>query len=171
MRNAAAFPTRSLFFVPLLACAAALAADKPPAETETPAQDIVSPGPTSLPELETVLATEALITASADQPLFIFKHSTQCPISAAASDRLSAYVKEVAEKDAEGPRFVWVKVIESRPVSKFLEERFEVKHESPQILLVHDRKVVWHTSHEKITADAMTAALKALESEDEAAQQ
>ena len=132
--------------------------------------EVVSVGPTELPEIKTITEAETAVVLSAAKPVFVFKHSTTCSISKRASERLSAYVKENwPDKDAESaPGFVWLKVVESRPVSKYLEQRFEVKHESPQVLLLDKGKVVWHQSHDEITAEAMATALKQLDNNGEA---
>lgn len=75
----------------------------------------------------------------------ILKHSTTCPISAKAHEEYQAYLEE---NDASA---AIVHVIEDRPVSNHIAEKFDVKHESPQLLLVEDGEVRSHTSHWKIT--------------------
>lgn len=85
----------------------------------------------------------------------LFKHSTTCPISAKAHEEFQAYVSEF------DPSAAIVHVIEDRPVSNQVAESFEVKHESPQIFLLEDGKVVWNTSHWKITKDSIKEAFGA----------
>ena len=50
----------------------------------------------------------------------------------------------------------------ARPVSNAVVERFGVRHESPQALLLRDGRVVWHASHWRDhragLEDAITAA-------------
>lgn len=99
------------------------------------------------------------LKASIKSPVLIFKHSTECPISAGAYARLGAWLDTQGEK---APEVFLVKVIERRPVSKEIEANQKVKHESPQILLIKDKKTVWHTSHEKIDAAAIEKALQEL---------
>jgi bacillithiol system protein YtxJ len=48
-----------------------------------------------------------------------------------------------------------VKVIESRPVSNEIATEMHVKHESPQVLLIRDQEVLWHTSHWNITFEKL----------------
>lgn len=84
----------------------------------------------------------------------LFKHSTTCPISAAAYSEFQAFLQ-----DQSVPAAV-IHVIEDRPVSNEVAERFEIKHESPQLFLLEDGQVKWHTSHWKITKDAIAQALK-----------
>lgn len=85
----------------------------------------------------------------------LFKHSTTCPISATAFAEFQTFLQ-----DENVPSAV-IHVIEDRPVSNAAAERFAIKHESPQIFLLEDGQVKWHTSHWKITKDAITQALKA----------
>ena len=114
------------------------------------------PGP-DVPEVTSMLQMDVALTASKSAPLLVFKHSTACPISAGAAQRLNRYVEASGE---EAPRIVYVKVIESSPISRAFEKRLAVKHESPQIILVRDGKAVWSTSHEAITGEAIAKALK-----------
>lgn len=52
-----------------------------------------------------------------------------------------------------------VKVIESRPLSLWLADRLNVKHASPQIMLVKNGVVVWHASHGSICVQALADTL------------
>ena len=114
-------------------------------------------GGPELREIESTGDMKLVLAGSHRRPIFIFKHSTTCPISARAAARLNAYAGENADKK---PVFYWVKVIETRPASQALAEAVEVEHESPQILLIEDGKAVWNTSHDEITAEAMDAAIE-----------
>lgn len=114
-------------------------------------------GGPELREIESTGDMKLVLAGSHKRPIFIFKHSTTCPISARAAARLNAYAGDNAD---EKPAFYWVKVIETRPASQALAETVEVKHESPQILLIEDGKAVWNTSHDEITAEAMDKAIE-----------
>lgn len=103
----------------------------------------------TLEELDTVFA------ASGERPTLLLKHSTRCPISAAAHDAFQA----VARTHPDRARYAVVYVVEDRPVSNAVAERTQVKHESPQALLVKDSAVRWHASHWDITVDALERAL------------
>lgn len=98
----------------------------------------------------------ALLDQSEREPVFLFKHSTACPISAGAMAR----VREHLAHPRQGtPPFFLLKVIESRALAQESARRLGVKHESPQLILVRDRRAVWHTSHHRITADAIEQAV------------
>lgn len=73
---------------------------------------------------------------------FVFKHSTQCPISAAAA----AEVKAAPWNEA----VYWINVIEQRQLSNWVEERYATRHESPQLLKIRSGKVVAVWNHGEV---------------------
>lgn len=91
------------------------------------------------------------------KPLVLLKHSTRCPISAEAHDQ---FFKHVMQEPNSAVDYAMVLVVESRPVSNAIAETLGVKHESPQVLLIRDSKAVWHTSHWRITTDALRENVK-----------
>jgi len=107
-------------------------------------------------ELKTVAELDEALARHAEQPFFIFKHSTTCPISASAYRRVSDYLAQAGEA---APPFYLVKVIESRPLSNEIAARYAVVHQSPQLLLIRDQRSPWNTSHGAITETAIRQAL------------
>ncbi len=102
-------------------------------------------------ELTEISQADSLIS----QPEFlIFKHSTQCPIS---GDAFSEF-KNFLETDPEVPCY-YVDVIKDRPVSQHIARILDVQHESPQVLYVKNGAVAFHTSHRRITKQAIIDAL------------
>src|SRR5262245_15332394 len=97
---------------------------------------------------------EQLLVRSNSDPVLIFKHSTQCSISAQAYEEFTDF--------AEGARDLVcgaVLVIENRKLSNLIAERFGVRHQSPQALLIKEGRVVWHASHWSITSSSLNDAL------------
>lgn len=88
------------------------------------------------------------------RPLLIFKHSTACPISAGALEEFDAWQRTAKSR----PRTAIVRVIEERPVSNAIAQRFGVIHKSPQALLVKGGAVLWQASHRDITAKSLAGA-------------
>lgn len=84
--------------------------------------------------------------------ILLFKHSTQCPISAAAHEQVEKFGTHTKH-----PVFM-VKVIEDRPLSNHIAEQLKVRHASPQVLAVEDGRVVWNASHYDITERALDEA-------------
>lgn len=108
-----------------------------------------------LQELHTNEDLEKVWDKSTQEPVFIFKQSTTCPISAEAFDEYQTFLG--SQDDVET---YFVKVRETRDVSNQIAEETGVQHQSPQALLIKDREAIWHTSHSKITNDSLTAALE-----------
>lgn len=87
--------------------------------------------------------------------VLVFKHSTQCPISAEAFRQVQAF-----EKSGTTPVYL-IRVIEERPLSLSFAEQFHVAHQSPQAIAIKDGLVVWHASHYDITASSLERAVQA----------
>ena len=97
-----------------------------------------------------------LFERSQTAPVVFFKHSTQCSRSYEAHEELLAFV----EKHPEIPCGM-IQVIEDRELSDALEERFGIRHESPQAILVFRGAPVWHANHWKVTVKALEDAVAA----------
>jgi len=92
---------------------------------------------------------EELASRSQDAPVVVFKHSTTCPISTAAYTEMSRFKGDVAV----------VEVQRSRILSKEIERRTGVRHESPQVLVLLKGKVVWNASHWNVNAHEVQQAV------------
>ena len=92
------------------------------------------------------------LASSSHKPVLVFKHSFRCPISAGAYDELAAWLE-----DAKGgaPACRLVDVVAHRPVSEAIAQALDVRHESPQAILVAGGKAVWHASHWDITYSSL----------------
>lgn len=95
-------------------------------------------------ELEAVLAQAA--------PQWLLKHSAICPTSSAAQREVLAYLAEQQEPAA------MIVVQDSRPLSHLAAQRLGYTHQSPQLFLLDQGRVLWQASHWGITRDAMQAA-------------
>ncbi|WP_394235591.1 bacillithiol system redox-active protein YtxJ [Niallia oryzisoli] len=90
-----------------------------------------------------------------EQALFVLKHSITCPISQAAYDEYESFTKE-----QQGFPTYYLTVQESRPLSNYIADKFEIRHESPQAILFTENEAVWHTSHRNITTKSLTDSLQ-----------
>lgn len=97
--------------------------------------------------------TEADALLSGGMPAWVFKHSATCPVSAQALDQVRDHLEQHPDQPA-----AMVVVQTHRPVSNHVAERTQITHQSPQLMLVRDGRVLWHASHFDITADAMAEA-------------
>lgn len=91
-------------------------------------------------EFTTIEELDAIDQASFTAPQLIYKHSTTCGLC----DIIWDIVKE---SDFE---LNYLDLLTYRPISNEIERRYNVQHESPQILLINDGKCVYHASHRKI---------------------
>jgi len=108
-------------------------------------------------ELDSSAALAACLARSNSGPVFIFKHSTRCPISSDARAEVENYLRQ---SDETSPPVYINYVVESRAVSNEIESSLGVRHASPQILLVHSGKVAWSTTHGGVRSDAMRHAVE-----------
>jgi len=101
--------------------------------------------------IESFAAFEAALGET--DALFVFKHSTRCPVSSRAEEQVDTFVAE--NPDVPVHR---VLVVEQRPVSLSIAEKLTVAHASPQVILVRNGQPVWDTSHLAVTAESMLEA-------------
>ncbi|HEX8367525.1 MAG TPA: bacillithiol system redox-active protein YtxJ [Pyrinomonadaceae bacterium] len=93
---------------------------------------------------------EELFQKSHETPVLVFKHSTTCPISAAAYRQIEAVDGDVN-----------IIIVQSaRDVSNELANRTGIRHESPQAIVLKDGKPVYHASHYNVTAEEINGQLR-----------
>ena len=97
-----------------------------------------------------------LLERSRRRPVWLFKHSVTCGISAGARRRFEEFVASRAAGEAD---YVLLEVQHARPLSNAVAEATGVRHQSPQVLLLRSGEAVWTTSHGAITAPALARAL------------
>lgn len=114
--------------------------------------------PSSLRTLSTTDDLDRALEQSSRRPAVIFKHSPTCGISAQAFDSISEWLTgEVPDAD-----FYVVPVQASRALATQLSQKFGIRHESPQVMVISGGEVVWHGSHFRATATSIAAALDRL---------
>ena len=96
-------------------------------------------------------ALEQLMERSHKAPVVLFKHSSTCPISSAAYEQMSQVATDVT----------LLVVQKARDVSKEVEARTGIRHESPQTIVLRNGQAVWNASHFDITARAVEQAVRA----------
>ena len=84
------------------------------------------------------------------KPVIIFKHSTTCSISRMALKNFEREYRLNEKIDA-----YYLDLLNFRPISNEIATRFNVTHQSPQLLLIKQGKSVYNVSHENIDAAAL----------------
>lgn len=85
--------------------------------------------------------------ASKEQPVAIFKHSTRCGISRMV---LKNFESDIEKNGAGSSLLYFLDLLSNRDISSEIAQRFGVQHESPQLLIISNGKVVHHSSHHSI---------------------
>ena len=108
---------------------------------------------TSQPKMDWVQLThldqlDDIIHLSNEKPAVIFKHSTRCSNSRMA---LKQFENEFDLTDKITPYFL--DLLEHRPISNEIANRFGVVHQSPQAIVVKGGKAIHDASHSDIDAE------------------
>lgn len=97
-------------------------------------------------QLESVQELENLLAQRDGEARVFFKHSTRCSISAMA---LNGF--ESTWKSSPDPLY-FIDLIRFREVSNALAVGTNVRHESPQVIVVRDGNILYQASHSSIDA-------------------
>jgi bacillithiol system protein YtxJ len=103
---------------------------------------------------ESVLIS-AVEDSYSNKGIVIFKHSTRCSISMMAKTRLS--IKWNFKEDLP---IYHLNLIQQRTISNLIADKFNVQHESPQLLLIKNGECVYHTSHMGISVSDLRSFLE-----------
>ncbi|QQT27923.1 bacillithiol system redox-active protein YtxJ [Sphingobacterium spiritivorum] len=93
---------------------------------------------TSIPQLDEIIADNQIHA--------IFKHSTRCPVSSMAKRSLE-FNEDLLP---EGASIFYLDLIAHRDVSNAIAEKWNIRHESPQVLIVKGTEALYNASHEDI---------------------
>ncbi|MBL7766348.1 MAG: bacillithiol system redox-active protein YtxJ [Chitinophagaceae bacterium] len=98
-------------------------------------------------ELHHAADLDEMIRISHERSVVIFKHSTRCSISHMAKARL--------DREEQPPHidFYLLDLLQHRDISNLISEKFQVYHESPQILLLQKGECIYDESHNGIRMD------------------
>lgn len=88
-------------------------------------------------------------TASTEH-YWLFKHSSTCPVSAAAWNEYNEYCSLHPNQ-----LFLFLVVQEDRELSQEIEAITGIKHESPQLFHFANQQVDWQATHNKIKSKSM----------------
>lgn len=84
-----------------------------------------------------------LLQASNQKPVLLFKHSTSCGISAMVLKRF----ENDLQKKNNTYHYYYLDLLRYRNISGIIAEKFNIVHQSPQLLLIQNGIVKDHSSH------------------------
>ncbi len=101
-------------------------------------------------ELQSELGLEQIIEESFhnNNGVVIFKHSTRCSISSVVKNRLESSW----DFNEELPIY-YLDLIQYRNISNLIAQKFNVQHESPQLLMIKNGNCIFNSSHMSISVD------------------
>lgn len=94
---------------------------------------------------------DSIIEPSKEKPQLIYKHSHRCSVCFVSKGDLEMAADDIKEH----ADMHFVNVVRSRDASNKIASKLDVRHESPQAILIDKGEVVWHGSHGSIDADAV----------------
>lgn len=107
--------------------------------------------------IETLVDLERAKTSSNENPVIIFKHSIRCGISSMALNRLE---RSWNKDEMKGVDIYFLDLIQHRDLSQAIALTFQVRHESPQILLILNESCIYHASHMEISYQTLKEQIK-----------
>ncbi|NJY62165.1 bacillithiol system redox-active protein YtxJ [Salinimicrobium sp. CDJ15-81-2] len=100
---------------------------------------------------------EEIEKESEKMPVVIFKHSTRCGISRMVLNNFERGYDLPKDKEV---KLYMLDLIANRNISNEVAERFGVRHESPQMIILKDQQVVHHASHQGIDLQDVKTRIK-----------
>lgn len=100
------------------------------------------------------ILAKAIEESHLNKGVVIFKHSTRCSISSVAKKRLSTdWFKE------NNIPFYYLDLIKYRDLSGLIAEKFNIQHESPQVLIIKNGKCIYDASHLSISIKQIESSI------------
>ncbi|HET8885814.1 MAG TPA: bacillithiol system redox-active protein YtxJ [Salinimicrobium sp.] len=96
---------------------------------------------------------EKIEKESEKHPVVIFKHSTRCGISRMVLKQFESDYKDHHKDDL---KLYFLDLLNHRDISNEIAKKFDVVHESPQLIILKNGKVVHHASHHSIDVSKVT---------------
>lgn len=100
-------------------------------------------------ELNSMAQLDSMEERSEERTVAILKHSTTCGISRMV---LKMFESDYDLNENEPIDLYFLDLRAHRDVSNAIAEKFGVRHESPQLIVLKNREVVHHSSHQGISA-------------------
>lgn len=103
-------------------------------------------------DLNSMEQLDKIKNAPEERTIAILKHSTRCGVSRMV---LRMFETDYDLDEAEPVDLYFLDLISHREISNKIAERFGVRHESPQLIVLKNGKVVHHSSHQSISANKL----------------
>ena len=102
-------------------------------------------------QLTNIETLEEIAEESSNQPIAILKHSTSCGISRMVLRQF----EQNYNLDPDSVKLYFLDLLNYREISNKIASRFNVPHESPQLIVIKDGKAVYDASHSEIDVNKL----------------
>lgn len=100
-------------------------------------------------DFRTTTHLSEILEESNKQPVVLFKYSSECGSSTFLYEKLE---KKILDKTIIAP--IYLVTVQKMPaLSEKISEMFDIKHESPQIIILNKGKVTYTAHHDNINLD------------------
>ena len=103
-------------------------------------------------ELKSMEQLDEIEKISEEKTVAILKHSTRCGVSRMV---LRMFESDYNLDESEPVELYFLDLISYREISNEIAGRFKVHHESPQLIVLKNKEVVHHSSHQSISAEKL----------------
>ncbi len=102
-------------------------------------------------KIESEKDLDSAVEKSSKQKVLIFKHSTRCFISKTV---LKNFEKQMQASNKDYA-YYFLDLLANRSISNEIESRFDVVHQSPQLIVLENGKAVKNASHHNIDLETI----------------
>jgi len=92
---------------------------------------------------------ETILDKSNECPQIIYKHSHRCGVCATAKKQIEDSIEEINEL----ADLNFVDVVSQREISNHIASQLNIRHESPQVIIINNENVLWEGSHWEINGE------------------
>jgi bacillithiol system protein YtxJ len=108
-------------------------------------------------ELTDLAQLEQIDQESKSSKILVLKHSTRCSISNTALNRLERNWKN---EDAGIVKPYYLDLLSYRAISNAIAERYNIEHQSPQVLVISNGKCIFSQTHSEIHLGEILSSAK-----------
>jgi len=102
-------------------------------------------------EIKQMEMLDEIVEDSKHQPVAILKHSTSCGISRMVLRQFES----TYNINPEDMKLYFLDLLSHRDISNKIASRFNVPHQSPQLIVLKDGRVIYDASHSEISAEKL----------------
>ena len=84
---------------------------------------------------------QGLLDESMNETVFLFKHSIRCGVSSMV---LSRFERQMRERNKN---YYFLNILANRDLSNWIADELNIRHESPQLIVLKEAKVIAYDSH------------------------